>query len=94
MSESETTVPSAGAEAAGAATETNMATAATAADPQDEARLRGISKSIVIGLGGTGHKIMLDVRKRLVEKYGTLDVIPIVSFIQMDTDGAVLERVN
>src|SRR5947209_261365 len=70
----------------------DSAAAAPAADPQDEARLRGISKSILIGLGGTGHKIILDVRKRLVEKYGTLDVIPIVSFIQMDTDGAVLAR--
>jgi hypothetical protein len=68
------------------------AAAPTVADPQDEARLRGISKSILIGLGGTGHKIVLDVRKRLVEKYGTLDVIPIVSFIQVDTDGAVLAR--
>src|SRR5205823_9877614 len=82
MSEPETVAPVA-AEAA---------TAAAAVDPQDEARLRGISKSILIGLGGTGHKIILDVRKRLVEKYGTLDVIPIVSFIQVDTDGAVLAR--
>src|SRR5205823_14612406 len=82
MSETETTVPSAVAETA----------TAPSADPQDEARLRGVSKSIVIGLGGTGHKIVLDVRKRLVEKYGTLDVIPIVSFIQVDTDGAVLAR--
>src|SRR5947209_10920087 len=82
MSEVETTAPVASGEIP----------AAPAADPQDEARLRGISKSIVIGLGGTGHKIVLDVRKRLVEKYGTLDVIPIVSFIQMDTDGAVLAR--
>lgn len=77
MSEPETTVPPA---------------AEAAVDPQDEARLRGISKSILIGLGGTGHKILLDVRKRLVEKYGTLDVIPIVSFIQVDTDGAVLAK--
>jgi hypothetical protein len=82
MSESEATIPAAAAETS----------TAPAVDPQDEARLRGISKSIVIGLGGTGHKIVLDVRKRLVEKYGTLDVIPIVSFIQVDTDGAVLAR--
>ena len=82
MSELEVTAPPSPVETA----------AAPAVDPQDEARLRGISKSIVIGLGGTGHKIVLDVRKRLVEKYGTLDVIPIVSFIQVDTDGAVLAR--
>lgn len=87
MSEPETTAPAVAAEP-GAAEPGGM----PAMDPQDEARLRGISKSILIGLGGTGHKIILDVRKRLVEKYGTLDVIPIVSFIQVDTDGAVLAR--
>jgi hypothetical protein len=86
MSEPQTTAP--------AVEETTPGTAATppAPDPQDEARLRGISKSILIGLGGTGHKILLDARRRLVEKYGSLDVIPIVSFIQVDTDGAVLAR--
>src|SRR3954453_17416791 len=62
--------------------------------PQEavEGRLRGISKSILIGVGGTGHKILLDVRKRLIEKYGSLERIPIVSFMQLDTDSATLER--
>src|SRR5205823_2147598 len=62
--------------------------------PQEavEGRLRGISKSIIIGVGGTGHKILLDVRKRLIEKYGSLERIPIVSFMQIDTDAATLER--
>ena len=49
MSEPETIAPP--------AAETSAA--AVAVDPQDEARLRGISKSIVVGLGGTGHKIVL-----------------------------------
>src|SRR5437764_374080 len=57
-----------------------------------EGRLRGISKSILIGVGGTGQKILLDVRKRLIEKYGSLERIPIVSFLQIDTDAAALER--
>src|SRR4051812_49058689 len=62
--------------------------------PQEavEGRLRGISKSIIIGVGGTGYKILLDVRKRLIEKYGSLERIPIVSFLQIDTDAATLER--
>src|SRR3954466_12828069 len=92
MPEPETTTPPAAAAEPATAPPAPAQGAAAAVDPQDEARLRGISKSILIGLGGTGHKIILDVRKRLVEKYGTLDVIPIVSFIQMDTDGAVLAR--
>lgn len=57
-----------------------------------DGRLRGISKSILIGVGGTGHKILLDVRKRLIEKYGSLERIPILSFLQIDTDAATLER--
>src|SRR5947208_608498 len=58
----------------------------------EDGRLRGISKSILIGVGGTGHRILLDVRKRLMEKYGSWDRIPIVSFIQIDTDTAVLSK--
>lgn len=60
-------------------------------EPPAEGRLRGISKSIIIGVGGTGHKILLDVRKRLIEKYGGLERIPIVSFLQIDTDAASLD---
>lgn len=70
------------------------------ASKKDE-KLRGISKSIIIGIGGTGHQILLDVRKRLIEKYSSLDRIPIVSFLQIDTSGDDLkptskyeERVN
>ena len=67
MSERETTAPAPETEAAIRPESQPAPSVPTpAADPQDEARLRGISKSIVIGLGGTGHKVMLDVRKRLV----------------------------
>src|SRR5262249_54320184 len=66
--------------------------AASAATRTEDGRLRGISKSILIGVGGTGHRILLDVRKRLAEKYGAGDRIPIVSFIQIDTDAAVLSK--
>src|SRR5689334_12185688 len=58
----------------------------------EDGRLRGISRSIVIGVGGTGHRILLDVRKRLIEKYGAWERIPIVTFMQIDTDVAVLSR--
>ena len=54
-----------------------------------EARKKGISRSIIIGLGGTGHDIVLDVRKRLIEKYSSLDKIPIVTFIVIDTDQSI-----
>ncbi|MES4792606.1 MAG: hypothetical protein C4321_06105, partial [Chloroflexota bacterium] len=60
--------------------------------PPEDARLRGISKSILIGVGGTGVNIVLDVRRRLLHKYGSLDRIPIVDFLVIDTDQAVLAK--
>ena len=64
------------------------ATAAT----QEEQRLRGVSRSLLIAVGGTGHKILLDVRQRLLQKYGSLDKLPIVSFLLIDTDQAIFGK--
>ena len=67
--------------------------AASTTGPQaEEGRLRGISRSLIIGVGGTGHQIMLDIRKRLVDKYGALDKLPIVSFLLLDTDQAIFGK--
>src|SRR3569833_3049117 len=66
--------------------------ASTVTAPADEGRLRGISRSIIIGGGGTGHQIILAVRKRLIEKYGSLDKIPIVGFALLDTDQAIFSK--
>lgn len=59
---------------------------------QQEQRLRGVSCSLVIAVGGTGHKILLDVRQRLLQKYGSLDKLPIVSFLLIDTDQAIFGK--
>ena len=64
---------------------------ATAA-AQEEQRLRGVSRSLLIAVGGTGHKILLDVRQRLLQKYGSLDKLPIVSFLLIDTDQAIFGK--
>jgi hypothetical protein len=58
----------------------------------DDQKLRGVSRSLIIGVGGTGHKIMLDVRERLLQKYGSLDKLPIVSFLLLDTDQAIFGK--
>ena len=71
---------------------TTQTAASTVLAHAEEGRLRGISRSIIIGVGGTGHQILLDVRKRLVEKYGSLDKIPIVGFLQIDTDQALFGK--
>ena len=71
---------------------TNGTAASTTGAQADEGRLRGISRSLIIGVGGTGHQIMLDIRKRLVDKYGALDKLPIVSFLLLDTDQAIFGK--
>ena len=66
--------------------------ASTTGPAADEGRLRGVSRSLIIGVGGTGHQILLDIRKRLTEKYGALDKLPIVSFLLLDTDQAIFSK--
>ena len=48
--------------------------------------LRPIRPSIIIGLGGTGQRIVLEVRRRIIQEYGSLDKLPIVGFLVIDTD--------
>lgn len=71
---------------------TGAAPASTTGAQAEDGRLRGVSRSIIIGVGGTGHQILLDVRKRLLEKYGSLDKLPIVSFLLLDTDQALFAK--
>jgi hypothetical protein len=59
---------------------------------QDDQKLRGISRSLLIAVGGTGHKVLLDVRQRMLQKYGSLDKLPIVSFLLIDTDQAIFGK--
>src|SRR4028118_477555 len=61
-------------------------------DAQQEQRLRGVSRSLLIAVGGTGHKMLLDVRQRLLQKYGSLDKLPIVSFLLLATDPAIFRK--
>ncbi len=58
----------------------------------DDQKLRGVSRSLLIAVGGTGHKILMDVRQRLIQKYGSLEKIPIVSFLLVDTDQAIFGK--
>jgi hypothetical protein len=45
-----------------------------------------VKPTIIIGIGGTGGDIMLRIRKRFFEKYGSLSQFPIVSYLWIDTD--------
>ncbi|UUO14585.1 tubulin-like doman-containing protein [Dolichospermum heterosporum] len=46
----------------------------------------GMTPTVVIGLGGTGKEILIKVRRMIVEAYGSLDALPIVSFLHIDTE--------
>ncbi|MEY4914105.1 MAG: hypothetical protein RJA02_374 [Armatimonadota bacterium] len=55
----------------------------------EDQRLRGISRSLLIAVGGTGHRVLLDIRQRMIQKYGSTDHVPIVSYLLLDTDEAI-----
>lgn len=46
----------------------------------------GMTPTVIIGLGGTGKEVLLKVRRMVVETYGSLDALPIVSFLHIDTE--------
>ncbi|MFM6402283.1 MAG: tubulin-like doman-containing protein, partial [Planktothrix sp.] len=49
-------------------------------------QLQGVQRTICIGLGGTGRDVLMRIRRLIVEKYGDLTELPIVSFVHIDTD--------
>lgn len=45
-----------------------------------------VGPTLIIGLGGTGKEILLRLRRKIVEGYGTLDRLPFLRFMHIDTD--------
>ncbi|BAI94202.1 tubulin-like doman-containing protein [Arthrospira platensis NCB002] len=45
-----------------------------------------IVPTLIIGVGGTGLEAMTRVRRLIVECYGSLEKLPVVSFLHIDTD--------
>ncbi|MFZ4676560.1 MAG: tubulin-like doman-containing protein [Nodosilinea sp.] len=45
-----------------------------------------MTPTVIIGLGGTGKEILIKIRRMIVEQYGSLDALPIVSFLHIDTE--------
>jgi hypothetical protein len=46
----------------------------------------GMTPTIVVGLGGTGKEVIIKIRRMIVETYGSLDALPIVAFLHVDTE--------
>src|SRR5918997_3442574 len=50
-----------------------------------------VKPTIIIGIGGSGGDVLLRVRKRFFERYGSLSQFPIVSYLWLDTDATEKE---
>lgn len=57
----------------------------TQTTPTDNKQLN-IKRTICIGLGGTGREILMQIRRLIIDKYGKLSNLPIISFVHIDTD--------
>ncbi|WP_449417682.1 tubulin-like doman-containing protein [Phormidium nigroviride] len=62
-------------------------TQATSSDRQ----VRGINRTVCIGLGGTGRDVLMRIRRLIVDRYDHLSQLPIVSFVHIDTDKAATQ---
>ncbi len=45
-----------------------------------------VSPTLMIGIGGTGKEVLLRLRRRIVERYGSLSRLPFLQFMHLDTD--------
>lgn len=57
-----------------------------ATNNQTDTKTLNIKRTICIGLGGTGRDILMQIRRLIIDKYGKLSNLPVVSFVHMDTD--------
>jgi hypothetical protein len=61
-------------------------------DKSLELKTQELMPTILIGLGGTGKEVLLRLRRQFVEKYGSLNDFPIISYLYIDTDNAPSEE--
>ena len=47
---------------------------------------RAIKRTLCIGLGGTGRDVLMRIRRLIIERHGKLSNLPVISFLQIDTD--------
>jgi O-acetyl-ADP-ribose deacetylase (regulator of RNase III) len=45
-----------------------------------------VNRHLIIGLGGTGHHILMDLRRRIAERYGNADALSWVRLLSIDTE--------
>ncbi len=58
------------------------------AEMNTERQNRTIQRTICVGLGGTGRDVLMRIRRQIIDRYGSLSELPVVSFVHIDTDTA------
>ena len=53
-------------------------------NPDQQSRI--IKRTLCIGVGGTGRDILMQMRRLIIDRYGRLSGLPIISFVHIDTD--------
>jgi len=57
--------------------------------PDSQKEQTPVGKTLMIGMGGTGKEVLLRLRRLIVERYGSLDRLPCIQFLDLDTDKTV-----
>ncbi len=52
----------------------------------NERQAQKIKRTICIGLGGTGRDVLMRIRRTIIDRHGSLNELPVVSFLHIDTD--------
>ncbi|MEQ8168840.1 MAG: tubulin-like doman-containing protein [Candidatus Eremiobacterota bacterium] len=58
---------------------------------KDTQQLKGMTPSVIIGLGGTGKRVVMQIRKKIVEEHKSLGNMPILAFLVLDTDEEIVQ---
>ncbi|MCP4214804.1 MAG: hypothetical protein GY765_09105 [bacterium] len=51
-----------------------------------------VAPRLLIGLGGSGKEVLLRFRRLIVERFGSLDALPCISYLHLDTDQTASAR--
>ena len=54
--------------------------------PTTQESTKPVAPTLMVGLGGTGKEVLLRLRRKIVEHYGSLSRLPFIQFMHLDTD--------
>jgi len=63
-----------------------MVNANAGQETNSQEKQNSIVPTLIIGVGGTGLEVITRIRRLIVESYGSLERLPVVAFLHIDTD--------